>query len=114
MSLRFKDYPTLLEEIRKRPQMYHGGDERSALLLSIFLGGFDVAELFHNIPETERLGGFDWDSYEKWIRESFNPERLSLNSFSLASHITSTQQEAFDLWYSWYDDFGRITSSKTL
>ena len=90
--------------------MYHGGDERSALLLSIFLNGFEIGESFHNIPEKDRLGGFNWESYEKWIKESFNPESLSLNSFSLASYTSNTQYEAFDLWYSWYDKFNNIKS----
>ncbi len=100
-----KDYPTLIEQIRKRPQMFHGGETRSASLLETFLSGITYGEYFHSIPEDEKMSGFPWRDYEKWVKMNFNKRRLSLNSFSLASYTSNDEKEAFDLWFNWYDEF---------
>ena len=105
VQLRFTDFPSLLEEIRKRPQMYLGGDQRSLELLAAYLGGFEMAEWFHELPAEQRMGNFDWSAFEEWVRNEYNPEHLSRNSFGLAIHFTGSQMEAFDLWFSWYDLF---------
>ena len=103
MSFDIKDYPTFLSEIKKRPQMWCGGQERSATLLSTFLNGFRYSEHFHKIPESERLGGFDWDHFEKWVQKNYNPKGLSYDSFSLAVFQSKEELKAFDLWFSWYE-----------
>ncbi|GLQ31356.1 hypothetical protein [Litoribrevibacter albus] len=100
-----KDYPTLLGEIRKRPQVFLGGAERSVVLLSAFIGGIKYGEYFHSVPDHKKLGGFSWDSFENWVEEMFNPRRLTLDSMSLAAHLTSNDQEGFDLWFLWLDAF---------
>ncbi len=98
------DFPSFLEEIRKRPQMWRG-EERSALLLSTFLNGFQLAEYFQELPENKCLGGVNWEKFEAWVDKSYNLERLSLNSFSRASYLSDSEPKAFDLWFSWYDKF---------
>ena len=103
--MRFKDYPSLIEEIRLRPQMWHGGKDRSVTLLSTYLSGFRTAEKYHQISPDECLSGFDWRDFESWVAEKFNPRRLSYDSFSWAAHISDSECEAFDLWYSWYDKY---------
>ncbi len=100
-----EDYPTLLREIRKRPQMFHGGEERSALLLRTFLGGIQYSEYFHSISKYEIMSGFSWESFEPWVMKRYNPKRLSLDSLSLANYLASNESEGFDLWFSWYDKF---------
>lgn len=110
VQLRFSDYPTLLEEIRKRPQMYLGGDERNLESLGVFLDGFAMAEWFHEIPIEKHMGSFDWESYEEWVKNKYNTERLSLNSIPLAIYITDSKADAFDIWFSWYDLFRELQS----
>lgn len=105
MTSRFTDYPSLFEEIRKRPMMWLGGDEPSITLLAAFVSGIDVAEHFHHISTEDCIDGFDWRKFEHWIAQQFNQKRLSLNSFSLARYKTESEHEAFNLWYSWYDQF---------
>lgn len=108
VQLRFHDYPSVLEEIRMRPQMYLGGDERNLESLGAFLDGFKTAEWFHELPETEHMGGFDWESYEAWVKRKYNPKRLSLNSMPLAVYISDSKAAAFDLWFSWYDEYSDL------
>jgi hypothetical protein len=105
VRLQFCDYPSLLEEIRKRPQMYLGGEERNLRLLGAFLDGFKTAEWFHNLPEAQHMGGFDWESYEKWVKHKYNTKRLSANSMPLALYVSDSEAAAFDLWFSWYDEY---------
>lgn len=109
VRLRFTDFPSLLEEIRKRPQMYLGGDERNLELLRAYLGGFDTAEWFHELPTVKRMGNFDWNSFEAWVKREHNPRRLCVNSFGLAIYISDSKKDAFDLWFTWYDLFRYIT-----
>ena len=85
MKYRFVDYPSLLDEIRKRPQLWIGGKERSINLLSSFVAGIGVAEEFYQIPIESRMSGFDWKIFEGWVTSQFNTKRLSLNSLALAS-----------------------------
>jgi hypothetical protein len=108
VHLRFHDYPSLLEEIRKRPQMYLGGDERNLESLATLLDGFKMAEWFHALPEAQHMGGFDWESYESWVKRKYNPKRLSLNSMPLAVYISDSSADAFDLWFSWYDEYSEL------
>ena len=88
--------------------MYLGGEERSLRSLAIYLSGFEMAEWFHELPKEKRLGNFEWELYEKWIRQEYNKERLNLRSFTLAESLTDSQKEAFDLWFSWYDKYNDI------
>ena len=99
------DYPSLFQEIRKRPQMYHGGKERSVLLLDTFLCGIWFSESFHEIESNKRMSGFDWELFEKWVEETFNPRRLSMRSLYLAEHLSQSESKGFDLWFKWYDEF---------
>jgi len=105
MITKFTDTPTLLEQIRNRPQMWHGGNERSALLLSTFLSAFSIAEAFYKIDDANIISGFNWEEFETWVEQKYNPKRLTYSSFSLASHLSSNEPEAFDLWYCWYDKY---------
>lgn len=101
------DLPTLLAEIRRRPGLYLG--TRSIFALDQQLMGIRFAEDFHDIPEEKRFGGFDLDSFEKWVDETLNTERLSVRSMHLARHIAGSDAAGFDLWFEWYDRFCRKT-----
>ena len=105
MSFDISDYPSLLEEVRKRPQMWHGGETRSSLLLKTFIDGFRYSEHFHKIDNSCRLGGFPWGDFEKWVQVNYNPKRKSYDSFTWASYLSDTELDAFDLWLKWYDIF---------
>jgi len=103
MSFNIVDYPSLLEEIRKRPQMWHNGETRSALLLKTFISGFQYSQNFHKVESGNLLGGFNWGDFEKWVEVKFNPKRKSYDSFTWAIYLSDSEAEAFDLWFSWYD-----------
>ena len=107
------DYPTLLEAIRKRPCMYHGGEERNVELLAAFLGGIGYVQTFQNIPTECLLDNFNWKEFEQWVASEFNKKRLSLNSLTLSRHLSSSNSEAFDLWFKWYDQFRESNSNAT-
>ena len=94
-----------MEEIRKRPMMFLGGEARSVSLLAAFLAGIDVAEGFYRVKTGPRFSGFDWKSFEKAVDQKYNPQRLSINSFGLAKRIKGDEIEAFDLWFAWYEEF---------
>lgn len=100
-----KNYTDLLEAIRNRPQMWLSGKERSITLLSTLISGIQLSEMLHKVPTEKEWGNFDWKIFELWISENYNPKGVSLNSFSLASHLSSSEPVAFDLWFSWYDRF---------
>lgn len=104
-KLTFSDYPSLLKEVRTRPQLWHGGKERSSILLDTFLCGITLSESYHKVPLNKRISGFDWEIFEKWVEEKYNPRKLTHRSFYLAEHITKSESKGFDLWFEWYDEF---------
>lgn len=89
--------------IHARPAMFLG--EKTARGLDLFLGGIDFAEDFHGVPAEARMRGFDRAGFERWVEARYNPRRLSLNSFSLASALAGGEEAGFDLWFGWYDEF---------
>ena len=99
--INLSDYPSLLNAIRKRPMLYHGGETRSIDLLSAFIGGIAFRGVVDPSGRNE-WESFDWNKYEAWVNNAFNTNRLALNSFSLAAKLTNSQEEGFDLWFSWY------------
>ena len=101
------DYPSLLEAIRKRPSLYcHQLDgKKSIQSLASFLGGIAFSESFHEIRSDNCMGKFEWGKFEFWVNKNFNERRLSLNSLGLADYLSPSDSEAFDLWFSWYDQF---------
>ena len=78
---------------------------KSANGLSNLLGGFSLAEEWHDVPEGGRLGGFDLDAFERWVMKTYNPEELAKHSFQLAVYLTGSDAGGFDLWFKWYDEF---------
>lgn len=80
---------------------------KSIHALQQVLNGIDFAERFHDIPEQARFGGFDSGAFEKWVDETFNTKRLSVNSFHLARELSGSDAAGFDLWFEWYDLFHR-------
>ena len=99
------DIPTLLTEIRKRPSLYHGGEERCIDLLAAFLGGILYMQNVHKIPTEHHLNNFNWGKFENWVKTEFNEKNLNLNSFGLSKNLSLSKAEAFDLWFKWYDQF---------
>jgi len=69
------------------------------------LMGIHFAEDFHEVPVMSRFGGFDFDAFEAWVEEKFNPKRLSVRSFGLAVIVAGSDGDGFDLWFRWYDEF---------
>lgn len=101
----FREFPELLAELRARPGMYLGG--KSVRNLNHLLSGFDLAEMAHEIPPGDRLGGFDWEGFERWVQSRSSPNKLNANSFYLAAHGTGSDEAGFDRWFEWYDAFRR-------
>lgn len=101
------DYPSLLDAIRKRPGLYYHqlDGKKSIQSLASFLGGVAFSESFHGVRSGNRMGNFEWDKFEKWVEKKVNESRLSLNSLGLADYLSPSDSEAFDLWFSWYDQF---------
>ncbi len=100
---KYPDMPALLTAIRARPGMFLGHQTVNGLHL--LLSGIWFAEDFHDLPRAKRLGGFDSEAFESWVESHHNPERLSLNSFSLAARVAGDEASGFDLWFTWYDSF---------
>jgi hypothetical protein len=85
--------------------MYLG--TKSIYALDHQLMGIRFAECFHDVPEDKRFGGFDLDTFETWVDQTLNTERLSVRSMYLARHIAGSDADGFDLWFEWYDRFRR-------
>jgi hypothetical protein len=97
------DWPSFFEQIRRRPAMWLG--EPSLLALRSLIRGVELAEFLYDITEDRALGGFPFMEFERWAEGRFNPERLSLDSFSLARRSSGSEEEAFHKWLGWYDRF---------
>ena len=100
---RYPDIPTLLAAVRTRPGMFLGHQTISGL--NLLLSGIRFAEDFHGLTEANRIGGFDFDEFERWVESRHNPRRLSHNSFGLAAHLAGSEAAGFDLWFVWRDEF---------
>ncbi len=98
-----RDWPTFFEQVRRRPGMWLG--HRSLTALQFLLHGVHLAEFFYDVPEGSRLGNFPFQEFEEWVERRYNPRRLSVNSFWMARDIADSEEAAFDLWFSWYDEF---------
>jgi hypothetical protein len=97
------DWPSYFEQVRRWPGIWLGRASLECLQAQIL--GIDTAERIHRIPEAQRLAGFSLEQFEVWAAQRFNPRRLSINSFRMARCATSSDEAAFDLWFSWYDAF---------
>jgi len=97
------DWPTFFEQVRRRPGMWLG--DRSPAALQLLIQGVYLAEFLYDVPEGNRLGNFPFQEFEGWVERRFNPRRLSVNSYWMARDIAGSDEEAFDLWFSWYDEF---------
>jgi len=97
------DWPSFFAEVRQRPAMWLGA--KSALALECVVQGIGLAEYFYHVSSDDALGGFDWNAFEKWVDAHQNPRRLSCRSFSLARMASTSPEEAFNLWMTWYDDY---------
>jgi hypothetical protein len=97
------DWPSLFGQVRRRPGMWLGSTSLTAL--ENLIGGIGLAEYLYDVPEDKRLVGFSFEGFERWVADRFNPERLSLNSFSLARRATDSEERAFYEWFAWYDQF---------
>lgn len=97
------DVPAFLADLRRRSGVWIG--KKSIERLDMMLGGIAFAEDWHAIPTNARFGGFDFNAFEEWVEQSYNPRKLSVRSFSLASIHAGSDAEGFDLWFRWYDEF---------
>ena len=80
--------------------------------LSNLLGGFDLAENFHEVPTEAKFGGFDFETFERWVIKTYNPEGLAKHSFQLAADLAGSDAAGFDLWFKWYDEFSAASADK--
>ena len=101
---RFSNFCTFIEEVRNKPQMYHGGEERNILLFSALISGIVLAEEYYGV-ENQVLTEFDWERFESWVEDRYNNRKLSFKSFTLANYLSESSEQGFDLWFSWYDEF---------
>ena len=104
-----KDWPSFLEQVRRRPGMWLG--TTSIAGLHLLLQGFSLAEFVYDIPAEKMLAGFPFEEFEKWADSRFNPRRLSINSFGMAGRLADSEEGAFTLWFEWYDQFRREQGS---
>jgi hypothetical protein len=102
-NLKIDSWPTLFENIRKRPEMWI--DKKSPISLSTFIGGILFAENLYQVPKEKCLSGFDFESFERWVENKYNPRKLTFNSRYLAVHLCESEEEAFYKWFEWYDAF---------
>jgi hypothetical protein len=79
--------------------------QKDVVRLNLFLSGILFAEDYHEIPTQNRIRGFDFAKFEKWVESEFNHQRLSHNSLSLAKHLAESDATGFDLWFAWYDEY---------
>ncbi len=111
-----KSWAELLDRIRARPGMYLGSANLQAL--RNFMGGFNVAEEIHAVPELRRQGfnNFPWGKFESYADQYHNENRLSLRSFGLAQYeaqgknidtfdASAEYPGAWEIWWRWIDDF---------
>jgi hypothetical protein len=97
------NWPSFFDQIRRRPAMWLGSTSLTAL--QSLISGISLAEYLYDVPAEKQLAGFPFDEFERWVEERFNPERLSLNSFSLAIRTSDSEETAFATWLGWYDRF---------
>ena len=97
----FRDWQDFFDHVRNRPGLYIG--RKSLELLGAYLNGFGTAEQLHDIPPGQRMFGFDFEGFERFIGEKI--EVNSFGSMFLARRDTSSEEEAWDLWFKWYDEF---------
>lgn len=97
------DLQTLLGEVRRRPAMWLGC--KSIGRLRVMLAGIQFAEEFHDVRKEARFGGVDFVGFEKWVERAYNPQQLTLDSFGLSRYLAGSEEDGFDVWFSWYDEF---------
>jgi hypothetical protein len=97
------DWPSFFEQIRRRPGMWLG--EPSVTALQNFIKGIELGEYLYNVPRDRVLSGFSFEDFEGWAERKFNPDRLALNSFSLARRSSDSEEEAFYKWLGGYDRY---------
>jgi hypothetical protein len=97
------DWPSFFDQVRLRPGMWLG--EPSLTALQHLINGFEFAAYLYDVPDDRRLRGFAFSEFEAWAEQQFNPNRLSLNSYSLARRSSESEEEAFFKWFGWYDRF---------
>ena len=102
--------PDFLEEIRKRPGMWLG--EKSLLAFRALFYGLHLAEELYNIPDNQKLIGFDWKEFEDWVYKKYNKNHLSVLSHYHAQQMASSDSEALDKWFEIYDTYRRETDIK--
>lgn len=102
----------LLDEIRKRPSMYVGGDDRDRVrqlqALEHILYGYATALEYHGIhePVADFLGEFS--EYLRITRRW----GLSCGPTAAIVDATATEQEAWDLFWALVDEFRVSLSQK--
>lgn len=107
MSIRIidpKSWHSQLAVIRSRPGMYLGGKTLKGL--HHYVDGIRAAEHMYNIHPSKRISDFDWGIFEPWHLKKLKikPKGYS-RSFVNAMEMTKSDEEAFDLWFSWYDEY---------
>ena len=81
--------------------MYLGSKTLKGLLH--YIDGIHWAEHLYGIPHSERLNDFSWHCFEPWLQIHLKTQFK--RSFIWALEMTKTDEEAFDLWFQWYDKY---------
>ena len=97
------DWPSFFDLLRARPAMWF--DQSPLTGLQFTLRGFRWAEDLYDVPWSKKFAGFTLDAFESWVADTFNPERLVVDSFWLCRQSTDTEQAGFAKWIDWYDQY---------
>jgi len=112
MSIRIiapKSWHSLLFVTRERPDLYLGSKTLKGL--HYYIDGVFFAEHMYDIPRCKKMIDFDWARFEPWVQKEKNKKLGYYRSFGIAAKKTKSDEEAFDLWFSWYDEFN-LTEGK--
>jgi hypothetical protein len=89
---------SVLVMLRNRHVMYLGS--KSCVALMHFIDGMFMGAYFYKAAHMPK--DFDWARFEEWFRTKFKVSKKRSFSYALEQAADS---EAFDLWFSWYDDY---------
>lgn len=95
----------LMEGIKTRPGMYFATGANITSLESM-IDGILIAESKHKV--TESVLEFDVLDFEIWVRKKLKEKPINIKSFNFARQRCKDEQEAFYLWFEWYDEYKGI------
>lgn len=96
-------WASFFSAVRERPSMWLY--KPSPLDLHTFIRGMIFSTSVHKPSSSKCWEDFNFQEFESWVSKNFNSERMSINSFHLADHLSETGELGFKLWFKWYDQY---------